>query len=159
VNKGQDAQLAVDHPVTDDWRIDFPEVVYDPLPMNGWASETMAANYGDRDLATLDFFVVNQKPDRAQAENVGFEIYEGIVSDIANTIWIFLPGADGVPDYPFTAAHEAGHCLLDTQEHSSGLMEGGTSQWDAIDATKRITDDQSVQARTVNPQTRLLRQN
>jgi hypothetical protein len=160
VDKGRNTQLAVDPPGwVSDVRVTIPQPIYNPISVNDFARQTLAANYGDRDLATLDCFVVNDYQHRGQAFNVAFDIKDGVASDISNTILMFLPAADGAADYPFCAAHEAGHCVFDDNQHWTSLMEGDTSEFDAIGASKRISDELSVRSRTANPQTKLLRQN
>jgi hypothetical protein len=113
----------------------------------------LAANYMDDDPDTIDLFIVKYLPASLGRSNPMCITPE--TSDIRNSAFIVLSAGDADGDNPFTAAHEAGHLILNTSadQHdpdANNLMFDGTSSADGFCATKRLTSPQHQRSRSVN---------
>ena len=109
----------------------------------------LAANYGDGDANTIDFFIVDTLTtgNRGDAWPICHSSI-GNTSDLRHTSYIVLSTADAAGDNPHTAAHEAGRFIMDfcgLHPGNFNLMNG-TSGNDSIAARKRLEDAQCMTA-------------
>ena len=120
----------------------------------------LAANFGDNDANTMDFFIVDTLTtgNRGDAWPVCHASI-GATSALRNTSFIVLSAGDAAADNPHTAAHEAGRFILNFCGLHAGAfnLQNGTSLADAVDARKRLEDAQCTTARTTSDGT-ILRQ-
>jgi hypothetical protein len=108
----------------------------------------LAANYGDGNPNTIDFFVVKMLlNNRASGWPAAFC---GDTSDMRNTSFIRLEAADGSANNPYTAAHEAGRFFLNFKDLDTGEynLMNRTSATDTVAAHKRLTPDQHQTSRS-----------
>jgi hypothetical protein len=118
-----------------------------------WQDEEpcLAANFGDGDPNTMDFFIIKTLTTGGRGDAWPVS-YCGGSSDMRNTSFIVLTAGDAAADNPHTAAHEAGRFLLNLSgpyEVPFNLMNV-TSPADSINARKRLTPIQHNTSRTVS---------
>jgi hypothetical protein len=151
VNKGISTSLAVvdNVPNTD---ISVPQFSISDSAVD-WNDEEpcLAANFGDGNPNTLDFFVVKTLASKARGD-AWSPVYCGPDSDMRNTSFIVLTAADTAPDDPHTAAHEAGRFILNTEDLHPGPynLMNMTSIFDTVNARKRLTSSQHFASRSVS---------
>jgi hypothetical protein len=131
-----------------------------------YESVCLAANYGDRNKNTIDFFIVKELEEGTDGQGNPLNPRglawttrnSGTSGEMLNTAFIELSTADNAPDDPHTVAHEAGRFLMDYSDLSAGTYDlmNTTALADSIWAQKRLTPAQHERTRVISDGTLLL---
>lgn len=129
-------------------------------PLSANEEITLPANYGDGDPNTLDVFLVGKLASGGAALSyIPAKVEVGPKSDIRNSSFITV--STRFVFKPYTAAHEAGRCILDFGENLDlpfNLMNKFTDNPpDTIESHRRLTPEQHKKSREVS-EGKLLRQ-
>ncbi|MGA1875149.1 MAG: transglutaminase-like domain-containing protein [bacterium] len=126
--------------------------------INTLEGHVLGLNFKDNDAKTVDIIAVG----KVEVGGPGGRAYSGrdgssvIASGSENTIIIREEAVSTYAGLPFVAGHEMGHVLFDTgnaghsKEQTNLFYEGGTSIYDTISSTKRLTGDQCKKAREMS---------